>query len=257
MRPRKRSEPAIRSVSKALELLELVVRSSGDCGVKELARETGSHPSTVSRLLSTLSAYGFLRQDRLTGRYRGGFKILELSSHILKKLPLRDAAAPFLLQLMRESGETTNLVVLDGAAVVYIDCVENAALVTTSSRVGRRLPAHCTAAGKVLLAFHEGALACLPDGEFPRYTDRTITTRERLLEELERVRRQGYAVDDEEQETGLRCVAAPVRNHQGEVVAAVSISGPTVQLSDHRLAEVIPLVVRISREISARLGYTP
>lgn len=255
MKLSKCSEPPIQSVSRALDLLEFVIRSSRECSVKELASSLGLHVSTVSRLLATLRLHGFLSQNSETGHYAGSYKILELSSLVAKKIKLRELAAPYLYKLMESSGETANLAVLDGTEVVFVESVENTSIVTASSRVGRRLPLHSTAAGKVFLGFMEDPFPLLARTELKRYTPKTITTIEALAAELERVRREGYAVDNEEQEVGLRCVAAPVRKSRGEVVAAVSISGPTVRLSEDRMPVVIPIVIQAAQDISKKLGF--
>jgi DNA-binding IclR family transcriptional regulator len=215
------------------------------------------HVSTAHRLLTTLIRQGYCRQNPETGRYALGSKLFQLGEACLGQIDLRMLARPFLERLCRETGETANLVVLDGQEALYLDKVESPQNLRIFSRIGHRAPLYCTGAGKVLLAYrHETEReALLGRGPLKPLTRRTTTSLLRLRRELAQVREQGFALDREECEEGAYCIAVPVRNAQGRIEAALSVSGPTVRLGSHNVAPLIPLVCRIGDELSAQLGF--
>jgi DNA-binding IclR family transcriptional regulator len=215
------------------------------------------HTSTVHRLLATLAAQGYVRQNPDTGRYALGPKAIRLAEAYLGQLDLRRVARPFLERLTQETGETANLVIQDGRAALYLDKVESPRSLRIFSHIGRRAPLHCTAVGKVLLANAPPSQVdrLLGEGPLERLTKRTITSITQLRRELSTVRVRGYAVDREECEEGGHCIAVAVRNATGEAVAAVGISSPSVRMSARRIQKLVPAVVRAGREISERLGF--
>lgn len=262
--PRTRSAEGselVQAVSRALGILETLAQENNSMALKELAERAGLKVTTAHRLLSTLMAHGFAAQDRDTLRYRLGFKAFEIGNAALASMDIRTVARPFLRELVERVNETTNLAILDQGEVVYIDQLEstNIVIVKMFARIGSRGPAHCTGSGKVLLAG-------LPDGELQnlldrmdlvRFTGRTLTQKEDLLAEIEKIRDNGYAVDRGERDEGVYCVAAPIRNHEGRVVAAISVSAPTIRLeTDNSLDGIIPAVVATAGAISSRLGFT-
>lgn len=226
----------------------------------DLAGRVGLKTTTVHRLLSTLIAHGFAEQDKTTARYYLGIKAFEIGNAALSGMDIRTIARPFLKQLVDRLNETANLAILDRGEVVYIDQVEstNIVIVRMFARVGSRGPAHCTGSGKVLLSglADEELLPLLERMNLARFTPRTLTDREDLLRELRRIRTEGYALDRGERDEGVNCVAAPVRNADRRVVAAVSISGPTARMGEEdMLARFVPQVKEAAEGISARLGY--
>lgn len=251
-----KDENLVQAVDRALAILETLKAAGEALGVTELGARVGLHKSTVYRLLATLARHGYVQQDPATERYSLGLKLVELGTAVLDHLELRELARPYLKRLMEASQEVAHLVVLQDGDVVYIDKVECPGPVKMYSQLGRRAPAHATAVGKALLAFLPPAQveAILARG-LPRLTPHTITDPERLRTELHLVRERGYAVDNEENELGIRCVAGPIFNHTGQVVAAFSISGLAMRLTVPRLEGLAGLVCRTSQEISARLGY--
>ncbi|HHV58124.1 MAG TPA: IclR family transcriptional regulator [Firmicutes bacterium] len=253
-----KEENLVQSVNRALAILEALQAAGEGLGVTEIGTRVGLHKSTVYRLLATLARHGYVEQDPATERYSLGLKLVELGTAVLERLELRDLARPYLKRLMEASQEVAHLVVLQDGEVVYIDKVECPGPVKMYSQLGRRAPAHATAVGKVLLAFLPKAQvdAILARG-LPRLTPHTITDPERLRRELRLIRERGYALDNEENELGIRCVAGPIFNHTGQVVAAFSISGLALRLLPAKLEELGGLVRETSREISARLGYQP
>ena len=243
-------------MARALALLDALGDSRGEIGIAELSRRVGFHVSTVHRLLATLVVQGYARQSPETGRYALGAKAFHLAESYLGQMDLRRVVRPALERLGRDTGETANLVILDGREVLYLDKVESPQSLRIFSRIGRRAPLHCTAAGKVLLASRsrEEVDALLGRGPLEALTRSTITSRSQLRREMEKVREQGYALDLEECEAGASCIAAPVRNAQGLVEAALSVSGPSMRLTPKRMEELIPLMRQKSREVSSQLG---
>lgn len=247
----------VQAVDRALILLEALARAEGPVSLSALSAEVGLHISTVHRLLNTLARRGFVEQEPYQGRYRLGLKLFEIGHRALYSLDIRAVARPFMRQLVEEFNETANLAVLDGTEVVYIDQVESKNMVKMMARPGTRGPAYCTGAGKVLLAY-------LPPSQLEKvlsslnlepYTPMTITDVGRLKQELEAVRQQGFAIDREELEEGVRCVAAPIRNHEQRVVAALSVSGPSNRLTEELIRErLVEAVCRAARVISEALG---
>ncbi len=256
--PKPASRPrTVQSIARALRLLDTLADSRGEIGIVGLSQRVALHTSTVHRLLATLAAQGYVRQNPDTGRYTLGPKAIRLAEAYLGQLDLRRAAHPFLDRLTHETGETANLVIRDGRAALYLDKVESPQSLRIFSHIGRRAPLHCTAVGKVLLANAPPAQldGLLGEGPLERLTKRTITSVGQLRRELAAVRAQGYALDREECEEGGRCIAVPVRDATGQTVAALGISSPSVRMSARRMQELVPAVVRSGRELSERLGF--
>ena len=250
-------QPRVQSLDRALDLLEALARTD-ELGVSEVAAQTGLVPSTAHRLLSTLVARGYAAQNPATGRYLMGYKLLELSSGLQDRLGrLRATARAHLEAIQRETGETTNLVVLEGRNVVYVDTVAGSQSVRLFTEVGRAIPAHTSGSGKALLAWRAPAdVAALFDGvPLAPITPRTLTTLEALEEDFVRIRRRGYATDNEEHELGVACVATPVLDHTGQAVAAISVSGPTPRILHADTADIAGLLREHAEEVSAALGY--
>ncbi|MGP3963711.1 IclR family transcriptional regulator [Nonomuraea sp. 3N208] len=239
------------SLRRALAVLDHVRERPG-LSLTQLAEAAGLPKSTVLRLTVPLIEARLLERDRRTGAYRLGHGTLRLGQAYLATLDLRAVAAEESHRLMSEVRETVHLVVYDPPHVVYIDKVENDANVRMASRIGSRGAAHCTAVGKAILAWQpEDALAELTLE--PR-TKHTIIDHDRLRAELAHIRRRGYAVDDRENEPEVRCVAAPIFNHNDAVAAAISVSGLTSRITAARVRELGPLVAGTAARISRKLG---
>jgi len=247
----------VKSVGRALDIIEIVSAKRDGLGVTEIANQIDINKSSVYRILSTLAGYGYIEQDPETGKYRLGYKFLEVSSKLLDSIDLRMEAKPFLQELERETNEVIHLVVYDQGEVVYIEKLEGTETLRTHSRVGKRAPMHCTSVGKAILA-HLPAPTTMDIIErkgLPMHTENTITEKEEFLKELNKIQQKGYALDLEENEYGITCIAAPIFDHLGRVSAAVSISGPTMRMTEERMESLIPKMLHASKEISARLGY--
>lgn len=243
----------VRALERGLALLEALAQQP-QATLTELAQRARLPASTVFRLLETLTARGFVTQER-SGQYRLGVRAFEIGSTYLPRLQLNDVALPVMRELMQELGETVNLAVRDRADAVYIAQVEGAQMLRMFTRVGARTPAYCSGVGKALLAWLPltQVRALLGPGPWLAYTEHTLTTFEALERALIEVRHRGYAVDDQEREAGVRCMAVPIVDADGAAVAALSLSAPTVRLTPARLAEVAPAVVGAGQRISERL----
>jgi IclR family acetate operon transcriptional repressor len=250
-------QPRVQSLDRALDLLEALA-SAGELGVSELAARTGLVPSTAHRLLATLVERGYAAQSAAGGRYLIGYKLLELAAGLQDRVErLRLAAREHLEAIQVHTGETTNLVVLEGRDVVYVDKVDGTRSVRLFLEVGRAIPAHTSGAGKAILAWrsHEDVAALLGVEPLPRSTPRTITTLDALEEDLTRIRRRGFATDNEEHEEGVACVGTPVFDHRGVSVAALSISGPTPRILNADTADLGALLREHSEAVSLKLGF--
>ena len=257
MNKRLDSEYKVKSVDRVLHLLEIMADEKTELELTELCKKTHINTTTLYRLLETLKSRGFVTQNPYTGRYRLGLKLLELGQAVTEQTELRKIALPFLQELMEKTGETANLVILDEGEATYIEKVESPASLRMFHRIGRRAPAHTTGVGKVLLAAlpSEKITEIVKSKGLPKLTENTITSPEKLQEELEKIRKNGFAIDNEECEVGAKCIAAPIRDYTNQVVAAVSISGPSARLSEGRLNELAEVVKDIAYRISQNIGY--
>ncbi|MBX6394364.1 MAG: IclR family transcriptional regulator [Alicyclobacillaceae bacterium] len=250
-------DDTVKSVDRALRILEQVSRYKEGVGITELAADVDMYKSTVHRLLTTLLNRGYVEQDVKTGRYKLGYKILEMASRLLGNLDIRKEARPYLEDLANYTNEVVHLVVLDHGEAVYIEKVEGSETIRMHSRVGARAPVHCTGVGKAILAFlpEEEVLEIIDKHGLEPHTPYTITEWPRLRDELQRVRESGFAVDWEENELGIVCVAAPIWDHTGRVCAAVSVSAPKMRMSEERMRDLAVRVKQAGLAVSSRLGY--
>jgi len=257
-RKKEKAEYTVQSVDRALDILESFDYNDEELGVTELANRLKLHKNNVFRLLATLEVRGYIEQDKKTGNYRLGIKTFEIANVFLHHLGLRRQARPILEDLVDRCDETAYLSVLDGSDVIYILMHETSQTVRIVPRLGRRLPLHCTAAGKAQLAFESADRLRLifKDGPLPKLTEKTITNYEAFREHLREVAKAGFAVDNEEFEGGVRCIAAPVKDYSHKVVASVGLSGPLSRFSLERIEkELAPLVKEAGEKLSERLGY--
>jgi IclR family transcriptional regulator, KDG regulon repressor len=250
-------ENMVKSVSRALDIINLVSLKKDGLGVTEISNQMDINKSSVYRILSTLVKYGYIDQDQETGRYKLGYRFLEISSKLLESIDLRSEARPYLQELEKETNEVIHLVVYDQGEVVYIEKLEGNETLRMHSKVGKRAPMHCTSVGKAILAHlpKNDVLDILERKGLPLHTEHTITDEEEFLQELHKIKQKGYALDLEENEYGIRCIAVPIFDHLGKVVAAVSISGPTIRMTDERIEQLKNSMIPIGHKISARLGY--
>jgi len=258
MAKKEKSEYIIQAVDHALDLLEQFHDDIDELGVTELSKRLKLHKNNVFRLLATLESRNYIEQNRVTENYRLGLKTLELGQTFIKQMGLLRQSRPVLEALVKECNETTYVAILKDFHIVYLDTVETDLTVRVVPRVGSRLPAYCTAAGKIQLAYmtDEELDHYLPGKELKRFTPNTIVDKDEFRKHLVMVAEQGYAVDNEELDNGVRCVGAPIRDYTRRIIGAVSISGPSMRFTDERVEkELIPLVKKAGEEISTKLGY--
>ncbi len=247
---------AVQSIERALDLLECLARSSGWAGISELSYATGQPVGTIHRLLKTLTAREYVVRDSRTRRYALGPAFRRLAGTGLQTPDWTVIATPFLQELVEISGETANLAVLERNRAVYEAQAQPTRMVRMFTALGNRVPLHCTGCGKVLLAYQPDSVitSIVAEAGLPRYTERTISDPGQLQQELELIRHQGYAIDNGEQEEGVRCIAVPVYSSKGRVVAALSISGPSSRVDSRHIPTLLPHIKRISAAISSALA---
>ncbi len=244
----------VQSVDRAITILEVLARR-GEVGVTEVAAEFGVHKSTAFRLISTLESHRLVEQAGDRGKYRLGIGLLRLAGATTARLDVVQEARPITKALAANTGETVNVAVLSESSALYLDQVAGSSAIQTHNWVGQHIPLHATSNGKVLLSG-------VPDDqldevlhELPAFTKLTVTKRSALRRELDEVREQGYAVAVDELEEGLTAIAAPIRNAHGDVIASLSVSGPTFRLDDSKTDDVLPHLQEAAVEISHRLGW--
>jgi IclR family pca regulon transcriptional regulator len=242
-----------------LSILSLFSYDKPALTLTEIVEATGINKTTVFRIVATLENAGYLVRDADTRRYRPGIKVLQLGFTAISSLDIRQVARPYLEQLSQEVGETVSLSVLDGMEIVYIDRVRNRQIVGVVLGLGSRLPAHCASMGKAMLAYlpPEELRRRLNQADLKPRTPKSLVDWTALEDELARVRQQGFAINDEELEIGLRAVAAPIWDSSNQVVAATNITGTAAMISLERMKNELSLAVRnTANQISQALGYS-
>jgi IclR family KDG regulon transcriptional repressor len=246
----------VQSLDRAFDILELLSREQHGLNLTEIGNRLDLHKSTVYRLLQALKERGYIDKSA-QGSYRLGMEFIELSSLYLNNLELKTEAQPILRELSSLSGNTAFLATLQESEVVYIDKMETHNSLRKYSIIGQRAPLYCTALGKSMLTgkTEEQIRSLYQERELKAFTERTIKSVDALVEEIEKIRRRGWSLDDEEYEQGLRCIGAPIRDYRDEVIAAVSTSGYASVITRERVEEVAGYVVKAARDISRRMGY--
>jgi len=251
----------IQTIERVTAILDVLAQNSKGISLGELSAKVNLPKGTTHRMLSSLMYFDFVQQDAGTRNYSLGFKLVELGSSLLEQLDLRKEAEPFLYALAQRTNETVYLVILDRTEVVYIDKIESddpSIVLRASSKVGQRNAVHSCAVGKALLSglSEEKLDELLAEMNFVQKTENTITDPLQLKDHLKVVHARGYAVDDEESEKGIRCVAAPIQNELGRTIAAISISGPTVRITRQRIEDTLKdEVIKTALEVSRKLGF--
>jgi DNA-binding IclR family transcriptional regulator len=252
-----RSQSIIQSIERAAAVMRSFTENEPELGVTELSIRTGLHKSTVARILTTLQTESFVSQNLRTGKYRLGVGLISLAGVALGRVDVRTAAYDYLDDLVEATQESVSVTIRDEAESLNVLSKSSPKPVRFVTWTGRRLPLHCTASGKVLLA------GLSPEERKPlvsrvrRYTDRTIAGGRDLEEEIIQVEKQGYALAEEEYEQGFSAVAAPIFSHEGTVAGALSVSGPSFRLDTPKLKSFIPALTETAARISKELGFDP
>ena len=246
------------AITKTLEVLEIFLRKSeGEVGISEIAQLSGLKVSTAHRIASLLVDKGYLTQSGKRGKYSLGLKFLEFNNILKRNFRITDIALPHLEKLRISSGESCNLAILDKNEVVYIEHIECNQTLRTFTVVGNRAPLYCTGVGKIFLAqMTEDLRQSIVRKPLMRFTDNTITDFAELEKEISLIQRENVSIDNGEMDIGVRCLAAPVKDSTGNVIAAISVSGPFTRLNNRRIEELKPLIKSCGLEISRAIGYT-
>lgn len=239
------------------QVIEFLADSDDWVSLRTIARELHINEASVFRTLNTLKELGYVRQHPQDSKYQLTLKIAGISAQVLEKVQLRQIAHPFLQHLTSITNETTHLAILDGNEFVYIDKVDNTQAMRMRSRVGQRAPLYSTAVGKSLLAHYpEAELSLILNSlDFQPHTKQTITDLKKFQEHLIRIKQQGYAIDDEENEIGIRCIGSPIYDHAGRLAGALSISGWTLTMTRERIPELALELIQTCQKISSELGF--
>ena len=252
------SSGRLSSVTSALLVLKAFSAEEAEIGISSLAKRLGLAKSTVHRLAVTLTAEGFLEQNPETGRYRLGLSLFTLGALARRRMDVSNVSRPLLGMLRDKYQEAATLAILAQESVLFLHNLESGQAIGIRAHIGDLKPAFCTAEGRVLLAFAPPAMVAEAlKGPLEARTPKTLTTPALIRRALDEVRSAGYAVDDEESEVGMRCIAAPVRDISGKVVAAVGLAGPTQRLNKRDLRSMAPEVIATADAVSVRLGYHP
>lgn len=247
---------SVQSLSRASSILEAIANHNNNISITELSKVVDLHKSTVHRLLKSLIELGYVRQNINDSHYALTVKLFEIGASVVRQNDLITTARPYLEKLSQLSGEVVHLVIPDQTDIIYVDKVESTHTLRMHSYIGKRSPMYCTAVGKAILATKSDALI----REFwtqidpVKHTPYTIVTIEAFLDEINRIRTMGISYDNEEHETDIRCVGTALTNYTGNVVGAISISGPKQRMSDEILNKLIPELLEVKQSISKAMG---
>jgi len=236
----------MQTLSRGLSVLDIIAEQEVGISVTELAHRLDISPSIASRMLKTLAESGYISQGLNSRRYYLAEKVVWLSHSYFQHVPLRKPLKPILQALVDQTNETSHLAILMNNSALVLEDVESKAMLRVYSEVGRIVPLHCTAIGKCLMAFHQ---LDLPE-QLESYTQHTITDHEQLSAQMETIRAQGFAVDDEEFNVGVRCLAAPVFDTNGKAIAAIGISGPTARVERDKIQMLGDIVMAVAQQTS-------
>jgi len=248
----------IHSIDRALQVLELFSLEKPEWGITEISKALNIYKSNVHNVLTTLAEKGFVIKDSKTDKYKLGIKFFELGSIVIKNMDLRKIAHPYIEELSKEFNETVHLGVLDKGRVVSIEREESDKSLCSHIEIGKRTPLHCTAVGKAIMAYlsEDEINLIIREKGLEKFTENTITTKKDLENEFKKIRKQGYAVDNMEHEEGVRCVAGSIRDHTGEVIASMSISGPAFRINENNISNIAKKVKEYCDYISKEMGYS-
>lgn len=244
----------IKSLYKALSLLDFFTSECPERGVSELAELTGMYKSTVHNFLSTFEKRGFIDKDHKTGKYRLGIKILQLYNVLYTTSDLRNTVRAVMESLGRQTGECVYFALPAGKEIIYLDAYYPPGMVSARSIIGIKAPLYCTGVGKAILAFMpDGSAEALAENNFTRFTPNTITDIDLLTLEIARIRKLGYAIDNMEHEHGIKCVAVPIKNINNDVIASMSLSGPSPRFTNKKISEYSELLLNTAGILKEQL----
>lgn len=251
-----KTDKGVQSIDRTLDIIEVLAEERTGLGLTEVAKRVDLHKSTAHRLLSTLARRNYVEKNK-SGTYRIGIKLIEAVSCHINSLELQTEARPYIVDITSHLGLTSHLGILDGQHVVYIEKMDVVSTMKMYSQIGVRVHACCSSLGKCLLSNYskEELEFLLKDCSFPKLTPNTISGMTEFHEEMAKVRKQGWALDDEEFEIGYRCIGAPVYDYRGNIIAAISASGDIRILTDDRIESTAEYVKQVALQISRSMGY--
>lgn len=249
----------IKSIEKSLKILEVLSQNKRFYGVTEIADILNFDKSVVFKMLKTFENHGYVEQEKNTKKYGLGLKILELSNKLLQRINVIEIARPALMKIREFTGETVHLATLNKEKVIYLDQLKSNEVISVNTQVGNFEPIYCTAAGKSILAFLDinninYYLDIFSKEGFTKFTKNTITSKDELSKELKRIRKEGFAIDNEELHYGVKCLAVPIKNQKKEVIASLGISGPVARLDDNKILVFSKYLMKEAKEVSRKLG---
>jgi len=251
------NEQKVQILDRVMDIIELLSTSTQGMGVTEIGNRLSLHKSTVHRLINSLARRGYIEKDNKTGLYKIGLKFIEISSLHLHQLELKTEATPYMRRLSEVTGQVSHLAIMDDTDVVYIEKFDLLQSLRLYSQIGKRIPVYCSALGKVLLSSKSNEIRnqILDSIELKPFTKNTIIDRKSLEHELNKTKQRGWAVDNEEHEPGVCCIAAPVFDFTGKAIAAISISGDKSAIDSGQKDHFIKMVVEAAKDISERMGF--
>lgn len=250
-------QDVVQSVDRTLSILELLSDYENGLGITDISERVNLHKSTVHRLLNTLIIKGYVQQNEDTNKYRLTLKLFQLGSKKIEKMNIVNVSRPLLKELMEKTNEVIHLVVREGIEIVYVAKVESQNPIRMYSRIGKKSPMYCTAVGKSMMAYmkDEEIQFIWEKSNIEQFTEYTVTDFDTFKENIKLIKKQGYAVDEQENEIGIRCIAAPIFDYEKNIVGAISISGSIISFKEEKIDEFSKLIIEYSNKISKELGY--
>ncbi|WP_251862234.1 IclR family transcriptional regulator [Clostridium sp. Marseille-Q2269] len=250
-------QEVVQSVDRSLSILEVLSDYEDGLGITEISEKVNLHKSTVHRLLATLIYKGYVKQEYKANKYKLTLKLFQLGNKKIQKMDLVTVARPYLKELVEKTNEVAHLVVTEDTEIIYVEKEESQNTIRTHSTIGDRRPLYCTAVGKSILSYMEDDKIeeIWNKSNVQKLTEYTITDFNEFKKYLNKVRKNGYAVDEQENEVGVRCVGASIFNYKGEVCGAISISGSIITFTEEKLEDFSKLIIEYTHKISKELGY--
>lgn len=246
----------VQSIDRAVAILDCFSEEKKELKLSEISERLGLNKSTVHGIISTLKYHGFISQDEETQKYKLGIRFVQFGDLVINSMNIRNAAVPVIDAVCEKIEETVHVAMLDGLDVVWIEKRECTKSIKTSTKIGARLPAYTTADGKIIICYqNKDKIKNYLPKRIPQYTNNTITNKGEFIKKLEEMKKNGYAIDNEEYVEGLKCVAAPIFDHDGKVRFSLSTTGPAFRMNEERIKELIVIIKEAANEISHRIGY--
>lgn len=246
----------VQSIDRAVAILECFSEENKEYRLSEISEKLDLNKSTVHGIITTLKYHGFVSQDEETQKYKLGIRFIEFGQLVVNSINIRDAASPVIDELCGRIDETVHIGMLDGLDIVWIEKKECTKSVKISTKIGGRLPAYTTADGKVLLSYlEEGKLKKYLPKKIPQFTKNTITRKADFVKRLIEIKKNGYAIDNEEFVEGIKCVAAPIFDHNGNAKFCLSTTAPAFRMNDEKILDLVAVIKEAADEISRNIGY--